>query len=188
LRRHLGVTPEDLCGRARRPGLHLEELIGMKENTSPTSAPPRVVRSDALLVFGLAQRYHGTNAGMPSQWERFVAYLGTIPGQIGRETYGVICNTDEAGTIDYICGVRVREFPADPPEFTRLRIAPQTYAVFEHRDHVSTLASTWQEIWNHGLADSGHQAAAGPAFERYGEGFDGRTGLGGLEIWVPIAS
>jgi AraC family transcriptional regulator len=26
----------------------------------------------------------------------------------------------------------------------------------------------------------------GPAFERYGAQFDGRTGLGGFEIWVPI--
>ena len=149
-------------------------------------APPRVVRSDELLIFGLGERYVKSNAGIPSQWDRFVPYLGTIPGQIGNATYGVICNTDEAGSIDYICGVQVREFPDHPAEFTRLRIPPQTYAVFEHRHHVSSMQSTWQAIFNDGLSSTGHEATDGPAFERYDERFDGRTGLGGFEIWIPI--
>jgi AraC family transcriptional regulator len=105
---------------------------------------------------------------------------------VGHDTYGVICNTDDDGSIEYVCGVQVREFPREPAEFTRLRIPPQTYAVFDHRDHVSTVPVTWQAIWNHGLSDHGHKAADGPSFERYGEAFDGRTGLGGFEIWIPI--
>jgi len=159
-------------------------------STNPTvsapTAPARVVKSDALLIFGLARRYVRSNAGMPSQWERFMPYLGTIAGQVADVAYGVICNTGEAGSIDYICGVQVREFPDRPAEFTRLRIPPQAYAVFEHRDHVSSAQSTWQAIWNDGLAGAGHEATDGPAFERYDERFDGRTGLGGFEIWVPI--
>ena len=65
---------------------------------------------------------------------------------------------------------------------------PQTYAVFEQRDHISAIAEAWKAIWEHGLADAGFQAADGPALERYGEEFDGRTGLGGYELWVPIKS
>ena len=30
------------------------------------------------------------------------------------------------------------------------------------------------------------QGYDGPAFERYDERFDGRTGLGGLELWIPV--
>ena len=82
-----------------------------------------------------------------------------------------------------ICGVRVSEFPDEPVEFSRLRIAPQTYAVFEHRDHVSSVGTTWSAIWDHAIADAGYRASDGPAFERYGEQFDGRTGLGGFELW-----
>jgi AraC family transcriptional regulator len=67
-----------------------------------------------------------------------------------------------------------------------LRIPPQTYAVFEHRDHISAIATTWKAIWNQALPDSAYKAADGPAFERYPEQFDGRTGLGGLEIWIPV--
>jgi AraC family transcriptional regulator len=37
------------------------------------------------------------------------------------------------------------------------------------------------------LSEHGHEATDGPAFERYEERFDPGTGLGGVEIWVPIA-
>ena len=187
-RQQFGLTPDELRERGGVAGLDLTEALNMHTNTGKTSAiaPPRVVRSDALLIFGLGERYVKSNAGIPSQWDRFVPYLGTIPGQIGNVTYGVLCNTDEAGSVDYICGVQVREFPDHPAGFTRLRIPPQTYAVFEHREHVSSMQSTWQAIWNDGLSSAGHEATDGPAFERYGERFDGRTGLGGFEIWVPI--
>ncbi len=80
----------------------------------------------------------------------------------------------------------VNEFPAHPQEFRRLRIPAQSYAVFEHRDHISAIAGTWKAIWEHRPADSGLQALDGPALERYDEKFDGRTGLGGLEIWIPV--
>jgi AraC family transcriptional regulator len=156
-------------------------------NPSRTSlASPTVVRSDALLIFGLSERHEGSNAKIPSQWDRFMPHLGHIANQIGRETFGVICNTDDANTMDYVCGVRVSEFPREPREFARLRIPPQAYAVFQHRDHVSTVSETWKAIWNQGLSEAGLEAADGPALERYGPSFDGRTGLGGFEIWVPV--
>jgi AraC family transcriptional regulator len=158
----------------------------MNDNTVTTIAPPRTVRADAMLIFGLGQRYHRSNAGIPSQWDRFLPHLGNIPGQVNHVTYGVICNTDDTGSIDYICGVQVREFPTHPAEFTRLRIPPQTYAVFEHRDHVSSVPTTWHAIWNHALSNAGYEATDGPAFKRYDEKLDARTGLGGFEIWVPI--
>ena len=60
--------------------------------------------------------------------------------------------------------------------------------MFEHRDHISTIRGTWNTIWNKWFPESGHQAADGPNFERYGEQFDSVTGMGGLEIWVPIKS
>jgi len=187
-RQQFGLTPDELRERGDVAGLDLTEALNMNTSTGKTTliAAPRVVRSDALLIFGLGERYVKSSAGIPSQWDRFVPYLGTIPGQVGNVTYGVICNTDEAGSIDYICGVQVRVFPDHPAEFMRLRIPPQTYAVFEHRDHVSSMQSTWQAIWNDGLSTNGHEATDGPAFERYDERFDGRTGLGGFEIWVPI--
>jgi AraC family transcriptional regulator len=73
-------------------------------------------------------------------------------------------------------------------DFACLRIPEQTYAVFGHREHISSIAATRKWIRNQGLSESGYKAADGPALERYDERFDGRTGFGGLEIWIPIQS
>jgi AraC family transcriptional regulator len=186
-RQHFGLTPEQLRAQGHFENLYLQEPTRMDETNITAISAPRMVKNEALLIFGLGQRYKcDSKAGIPSQWDRFLPHLGHIAGQVGKVAYGVICNSDDAGNFDYICGVRVTEFPSHPAEFTRLRIPPQTYAVFEHRDHISAIATTWAAIWNQALPDSGYQAADGPAFERYGEEFDGRTGLGGLELWVPI--
>jgi AraC family transcriptional regulator len=69
---------------------------------------------------------------------------------------------------------------------THQRIAAQKYAVFSHREHISTIRSTLNTIWNKWLPESGLEVVDAPDFERYGEGFDTRTGVGGLEIWIPI--
>ncbi len=186
-RQQFGITPESVRERGTLEGLALQEPVSMHKNVDNASvSAPRVVRSEALLIFGIGERYAGTNAGMPQQWERFAPHIGHIPGQRGQVAYGVICNTDEAGSIEYVCGVEVAEFPAEPTAFTRLRIPPQTYAVFVHAGHIATISATWQAIWNSGVSSAGLQATDGPSFEKYGPEFDGRTGLGGLEIWVPI--
>ncbi len=180
-----GLTPEQLRTQAHFENVTLQEAIRMDQVPVTPLGPPRIEKRGALLIFGLGERCR-SNAGIPAQWGRFVPHWGHIQGQVGHVTYGVICNTDEAGTYEYICGVEVLEFPSYPSEFSRLRIPGQTYAVFEHRDHISAIGNTWKAIWNQALPDSGYQAVEGPAFERYGEEFDGRTGLGGLEIWVPV--
>jgi AraC family transcriptional regulator len=186
-RQHFGLTPEQLRERGCLDGLQRQEPLAMTRTASVTIAAPRLVRRDSLLIFGLGKNYTAQSTSeMAAQWNRFLPYFDSITNQVGHVAYGVICNGDEAGNYVYICGVEVTEFPADPPDYMRLRIPPQTYAVFDHRDHVSTIATTWMAIWERGLADAGHEATDGPAFERYGEQFDSRTGLGGVEIWVPI--
>jgi AraC family transcriptional regulator len=185
-RQQFGLPPEQLRAQAHLKAITLQEPLRMDQTITTSLASPRIVQGDTLLIFGLGQHYSQSNAGIPSQWNKFLPHFGHIAGQIGSVAYGVICNWDEAGNWDYICGVEVSEFPAHPVEFTRLRIPPQSYAVFEHRDHISAIAAAWKEIWEHGLADAGCQAADGPAFERYDDRFDNRTGLGGFELWVPV--
>ena len=186
-RQYFGLTPEQLRTQAPIENITLQEPIRMDQSTTIPLLSPRLVKGDSMLIFGLGQRCPRVgNPAIPSQWNSFLAHLGHIDGQIGNVAYGVIYNSDDSGSYDYICGVAVCEFPVHPPEFTRLRIPPQSYAVFEHRDHVSAIASTWKAIWERGLADNGFEVLDGPAFERYDQQFDGRTGLGGLEIWVPV--
>jgi AraC family transcriptional regulator len=188
-RQRFGLTPDQLRAQAHIDHIPLQEPITMHPSAETPLAPPRVVKGGALLIFGLAERCPTAgNAGIPAQWNRFLPHLGHIHGQIGNVAYGVIYNSDDSGGYDYMCGVAVNEFPAHPSEFTRLRIPAQTYAVFEHRDHISAIAGTWKAIWEHRLADAGFQALDAPALERYDERFDGRTGFGGLEVWIPVKS
>jgi AraC family transcriptional regulator len=182
-----GTTPEILRARGNLNGIELMEPIKMDETLLTNLEPPRVENLKTLLIAGLSERYDSkTSAGIPAQWQRFTPYLGHIPGQIGGTAYGVLCNSDDAGNTDYISGVEVSDFSRVPSELSHLRIPEQRYAVFAHRDHISTIRQTWYTIWNKGLPESGHQPAEGPEFERYGEEFDPRTGTGGFEIWIPI--
>ena len=186
-RDQFGLTPEGLRARGNLEQIQLTEPIKMDETLLTTLEPPRFENCKTLLIAGLSERYNSeTCAAIPAQWQRFAPHLGHVPGQVGRTAYGVVCNSDDAGNTEYLSGVEVSDFSWLPAEFSRLRIPEQRYAVFSHRDHISTIRRTWFTILNKWLPESGHQVAEGPEFERYGEEFDGRTGAGGLEIWIPI--
>jgi AraC family transcriptional regulator len=48
------------------------------------------------------------------------------------------------------------------------------------------MRNTVYTIWNKWLPSSGHEVADAPDFELYGESFNSRTGVGTVEIWLPI--
>jgi len=150
-------------------------------------AEPRFETRKAFLVAGLSARYdyESCGGGIPAQWQRFGPYIGSVAGQVGSDAYGVRYNSDDNG-LDYLCGVEVGEFSQLPPELSRVRVPANRYAVFTHRGHISAIRSTWATIWNTWLANSGHQLADAPDFERYDSRFDPRSGNGEVEIWVPL--
>ena len=187
-REHFGVTPEAVRTAARIDHLKLQEPIVMDSTPTDNLQSPRFETSKPLLVAGLGERYTWESGGpaIPGQWQRFHQLVENIPGRIGKVAYGVCCNGDDAGNFDYIAGVEVADFSDLPREFSRVRIPEQRYAVFTHRDHISTIRRTVNTIWNHWLPASGLKAADAPSFERYDENFDPLTGNGGLEIWVPV--
>lgn len=149
---------------------------------------PRMEDGKALLIAGLGGRYtFETNEGIPAQWQRFGPYIGSIPEQVGWTTYGVCCNSDEAGSFEYICGVEVSDFSDIPEELSRIRIPARRYAVFTHRGHISTIRGTVYTIWNKSLPEAGLEVADAPDFERYDERFDPESGSGAVEIWIPVA-
>ncbi len=148
---------------------------------------PRLETRGMFLVAGLGERYDdASTAGIPAQWQRFAPHIGHIPGQIGEVTYGVLCNGDDQGRVEYVTGVEVRDFAHVPRDWSRVRIPEQTYVVFRHREHISQIRGTWFTILNRWFPESGRQPIGGTEFERYGPEFDPATGRGGLEIWIPI--
>jgi AraC family transcriptional regulator len=186
-RDHFGVTPETVRAAMRLDQLRLQEPIVMDSTALEHLAVPRFETGQPLLVAGVGERYNWeSGAAIPGQWLRFRQSVDMIPDRIGGVAYGVCCNGDDAGNFDYIAGVEVADFSDLPREFSRVRIPAQRYAVFTHRDHISTIRRTVNTIWNRWLPASGLKAADAPSFERYDENFDPLTGNGGLEIWVPV--
>jgi AraC family transcriptional regulator len=186
-RDHFGVTPEAVRAATCLDHLNLQEPILMDSTATDTLNPPRFTVSKPLLVAGVGDRFsHDNSAGIPGLWQRFHLEVEDFPGRVGQVAYGVCCNGDDAGNFDYIAGVEVTDFSDLPREFMRVRIPEQKYAVFAHREHVSTIRRSVNTIWNRWLPASGFQMADAPNFERYDENFDQHTGNGGFEIWVPI--
>jgi AraC family transcriptional regulator len=186
-RDHFGVTPEAVRGSAHLDNLQLQEPITMDSTVIDNLQPPRFATGKPFLVAGVGERYTcESSAGIPGQWQRFHRSVGDIPDRVGKVAYGVCCNGDDSGNFDYIAGVEVSDFSDLPREFSRVRIPEARYAVFSHKDHISTIRRTVNTIWNHWLPGSGLKAADAPNFERYDENFDSLTGNGGLEIWIPV--
>jgi AraC family transcriptional regulator len=182
-----GISPERVRAQRHLDSLELVEPMQVDDKLLIELEPPRFEDGGELLIAGLGRRYNAqTMDAIPAQWQRFAALIDRIPGRVGKLTYGVRCNADDAGNLDYVCGVEVADLAAMPSDLHRLHIVPQQYAVFRHRANVSEVRRTWHTIWNQWLPQSAYEAVAAPDFERYDERFDPRTGNGGLEIWVPV--
>jgi AraC family transcriptional regulator len=186
-RDQFGLTPDVLRSQNNVQELPLLEALRIDPAHRFELSEPRLERGRVLLIAGLTQRYSydSRGAGIPLQWQRFVPHLGNVPGQVGTATYGVCYNDDEEG-IDYLCGIEVSDLSRIPTTFAGVRLAERRYAVFVHRDHISSIRSTVQAIWNEWLPRSGYRAANVPDFERYGARFNPVTGAGEMELWVPI--
>jgi AraC family transcriptional regulator len=165
----------------------------MKKSPAVQLEAPRIENAKALRIAGLREHYTSeTMKNIPELWLRFGPHLGNIPGQVGRVAYGSCFNALSPDGINYLAGVEVSSSSGLPGDFSVVTIPAQKYAIFPHRGHVSELRETLDAIdkW---LPGSGLEAACGSAetpsfFERYSEEFDPRTGMGGMEVWVPIKS
>ena len=186
-RDQFGLTPEMVRARGNLDTIKLMESIAMNETQLTNVEPARFEDGRTLLLAGLSERC-GDHMNAPAQWQRFVPHIGHIPGQLGRVTYGVLHNHDDAGNMEYMCAVEVSDFGRVPADLSRLRVPEQRYAVFFHAGHISTIRQTWMTIFNKWLPESGYKSAGAPEFERYTESFNPVTGAGGVEIWIPVKS
>ena len=148
---------------------------------------PRIKHHRGMTVAGHNVRYtHATRVNIPAQWEKFASNIGKVPGPVGAASYGVCWNFDDKGDFDYLSGVEVTNAHELPQEFLHVALPASDYAVFTHDEHVSTIPVTIQYIWRDWMPKAPHEIAGRPSFERYGEGFDPKSGFGDIEIWVPI--
>jgi AraC family transcriptional regulator len=143
---------------------------------------------EPCVIAGLNERFSLETLGnIPLLWQRFKPHLGHIPGQKGKTAYGVCWNPGAGCSFDYLVGVEVDDTAPLPTDFKHLQLAAGRYAVLTHNRHVGLIKQTIDTIWTQWVPDCGLRIAAQPWFERYTEAFDPATGLGGIEIWLPLA-
>ena len=149
---------------------------------------PAYKLSPELVIGGINQHYDAeTRIGIPQQWARFVSLAASIPGHSSNTFYGVCWNTTAKCEFDYLTGVEVTNSASLPSDFKSMTLNSRRYAVFVHNSHVSTIPKTIDLIWSKWAPDCGLKIAAEtPCFERYTSEFNLGTGMGGMEIWIPL--
>ena len=133
---------------------------------------------------GLVRRYTlQTRADIPTQWRDYGALSGLSSGPF----YGISFDYDAAsGRFDYLTG-QEGEISVDHREFGAV-VVDERYASFASSAHISDMPALFDAAYGAGLDAFALGVRAGPAVECYSATFDPRTGLGGFEIWVPVAA
>jgi AraC family transcriptional regulator len=186
-RAQFGTTPEMVRKNRTTENLIMTKPLQAPDQTGLTLAPPRFVSAPPINVVGLAERHpFGAPQGIPGQWQRFMKHYADIADKAQPIPLGVIASMDEDGDFEYMAAVEVSKVSDLPKGLSQFRIPAQHYAVFRHSGHVSGLGETYSAIWNDWLPANNRKAAAGPCLERHLETFDACTGLGGVEVWIPL--
>jgi predicted transcriptional regulator YdeE len=153
--------------------------------------PPRIARASVLTLAGFAARYTPeTMPRIPAQWGKFGSQVGQVTGPIGPASFGLAYPWKD-GWMDYFTSIQATAGARVPEGWQLLSLPAHRYAVFAHEGHVSTMSAAIEWILSRWLPASGHRASADLAggaviLERYGAGFDPRTGHGDIELWVPL--
>jgi AraC family transcriptional regulator len=165
----------------------------MQESSLPQPEAPRFENGRALIVAGMKERFNAeTMKNIPGLWQRFAPNIGRIPGQVGHVAYGLCSNLVPSPLgFDYMAGVEVSSAAGLPEGFARVHIPEFRYAIFAHREHLSSLKKTIDGIWGKWLPASGEKPARVGRdepymLERYGEGFDPVKGMGDIELRIPL--
>jgi predicted transcriptional regulator YdeE len=126
-----------------------------------------------------------------SQWRAVVQIARDMPHLPPERGYGVgLAMADGAAVLDYFCGFAVAGPERVPEPLSMLTIGPVTCAVVAHHDHISRLRSTLEFVYATVLPMAGLEAASGPQtpdfIQRYHDSFDPATGLGDIDVMVPV--
>jgi AraC family transcriptional regulator len=87
---------------------------------------------------------------------------------------------------DYMAALEVTSLASQPSDIQTATVPAATYAVYRQPGHITLMRPTIMSIWQDWLPSSGYVAAEAPLIEYYPPEFDGMTGNGGFEIWLPV--
>src|SRR5882757_2868045 len=170
-----------------------KELNMMKPASIPDTASanatmePRIEKQGPLTVVGLSRQQSLANTqAIPGQWQQFMTGYEEIENKADPIPLSVTTGMDGEGNFSYLTGVVVLSAGSPPKGLVAQSVPAQTYAVFTHSGHVSEIAKTYVAIWDQWIPRSGKVVSDGPWLEKHLPTFNPRTGLGGIEIWIPV--
>jgi AraC family transcriptional regulator len=190
--RSFGVPP----GRFRRAfaTLNEREYQTMNETTidldATLEASPEPVQHEGFRVVGLSGTYDSENRHeIPHLWDRLVPHL-PVPGQSGREAYGICWSKGPEVPFRYMAAVAVAADAPVPDGLEAFAIPEQTYLVFRQKVTAGPfhpqVAAAMGEIWGRRLPASGHRPSGGPDFERYPADLVPGVTDGTMEYYIPV--
>lgn len=188
-RSQFGTTPEEVRNRRTTDGLALVEATGLPDTRAAVLERPRMEKLGTLLFVGLSELCpYGQTQHIAGQWQRF---MSTFYGEIENHAQSIpvgVATANAAGDLIYVCAAEVSNFGTIPRGLVKFAVEPATYAVFEHKGHITTLHRTYVAIWNDWFPTEHVAPAEAPSLERHNPTFDPRTGNGGVTIWIPVES
>lgn len=150
-------------------------------------AAPTFQNAPEMVIAGLNQNYTPqTRSAIAQQWERFVPRSFSIPALDAGMFYGVCWNTKPDCSFDYLAGVQTANGEGLSADLVAVSLAARRYAVFTHTGHVSAIGQTIDTVWSKWAPACGLKLSHAPCYERYTPEFDPQTGLGGMELWIPL--
>jgi AraC family transcriptional regulator len=182
------TTPEAIRDRGSLDGVALVDPLAWKATDTTVVGTPHIEKEDALVIVGLSELCSFDSVvKIPGLWQRFMSqYYAAIPAKVVEIPVGASYAAGDEGGFQYVCGVEVARVNSKPKELVILELPARCYAVFEHREHVSRLTEAYRKIWNEALPALGRVVADAPILERFNQGFDTRTGEGGVQLWIPL--
>lgn len=147
---------------------------------------PDIVERSAFTVAG--HHYEGTNqdGGLADCWQSVVEdWEDLLAVAADDRAYGVSYGGDpEAGTFEYLAGVRVGEDATVPESFAAVDVPAATDAVFETT--LADVEATMQYVHGEWLPDAEYDLAMGPEVEIYPDPAAAGDPETTLSIAVPI--
>lgn len=184
---YFGLTPEQVRSRATLPASAMMRPPKLTEISMVSLSTPRYESLGPLLLVGLTKRQNTSEPqAIAAQWQEFMQMFSEIQAADASVPLGVSANMDDEGWFDYTCAVPVTTSEGAPKALHKLKLPKQRYVVFVHDEHISKLPETYAAIWNEWFPSQGRRPSEGATLERHGKSFNPRTGLGGVEVLIPV--
>lgn len=147
---------------------------------------PERVTMEPRRIAGIDRRYRmGQVAGIPAQWGA-LDDAGPVGEAVVPDAWYGVCHDFEGDDFGYLAGMELTPGAAPAPGMVAVDLPSGAWARFVVGDGIDQMQAVWAEIYSHWLQQPDWRPRPGPSVEFYPPAFNGATGQGGYEIWVPV--